>query len=137
MYLPVESSHPKHQFTGIVLTELFRIRRCSQTTEQFWQQVYFFVDKLLTRGYPHKLIRSTIDKFGKTSAFSFPSRPEPPSVVIPLVIPHSAYMKDLSFVNICGMFVNILPHNMRSRLRFITCYTAAPNLFLQRYSRFF
>ena len=64
-YLPVQSAHPKHTFSGIVKSQMYRLRRICSLNEDFEEALINLERRCLNSGYDELMVRDIIS-FGRT-----------------------------------------------------------------------
>ena len=64
-YLPVQSAHPKHTFSGIVKSQMYRLRRICSLNEDFEEALINLERRCLNSGYDEVMVRDIIS-FGRT-----------------------------------------------------------------------
>jgi hypothetical protein len=96
LYIPFISFHPRHQFRGLIKTELIRyVRNCSDIDSYIDMKRKFF-SRLKSRGYPTKFLRQhyNIVRYQDRNLYLQPTVSEPRQM-IPFVLDYNSTTQEL------------------------------------------
>ena len=137
-YTPFNSSCAKHVKQGILESEFRRMLRTNLFQSDYDRQVLFFSEKLRDRAFPAELVSRYVCKFQWQHKFDVLSKHASATskTVVPLKFNFALGLEDLRIGACLNKAASVLPSWFGDHHSFVVCYTAQPNLFRRRYSRF-
>ena len=132
MYTPFNSCHPKHIFSGIIATELFRLLTTNSKQKQYEHHKSILFQKLRLRGYSVPLMYSVAARVEED--FYAAQQHGENSRIIPFKLPYADVFRRISLGKVLKTHFDLLAGSPCGRV--VMCYTSNKNLFRLRYGRF-
>ena len=143
-YIPRTSVHPGSAFSGLIVAEVFRIRRTCSFSEDFEREKTFFASKIFDSGF------SSDDIINVFFRYPFSAKQTRDNSMAD-DDDHDRQVSRVSFfkfscflgveklhitATVCRHVASCVAHSERDRVKVVTAFTAGQNLFRRRYNRF-
>merc|ERR1712176_1183488 len=120
---------------SIVLSEMVRLARTNTSKRKYFDELVFFHDKLLARGFPDQFVKRLMFEQRDWTELNIArtTRNNDVQRVVPFRIPYSGELEGFGLSKmlnqgLCAIF-------QENKIRALVAFQMPPNLFLQRYKR--